>query len=73
MIRRRPSLSSGGGGGGGGGQNVKRPDGYVRGYNEVVNSTHDVESEELVKLLRHLGQAGIDISHITAGPTDDKK
>jgi hypothetical protein len=60
-------------GGGGGGQNVKRPDGYVRGYNEVVNSTHDVESEELVKLLRHLGQAGIDISHITAGPTDDKK
>jgi hypothetical protein len=61
------------GGGGGGGQNVKRPDGYVRGYNEVVNSTHDVESEELVKLLRHLGQAGIDISHITAGPTDDKK
>lgn len=61
------------GGGGGGGQNVKRPDGYVRGYNEVVNTTHDVESEELVKLLRHLGQAGIDISHITAGPTDDKK
>lgn len=61
------------GGGGGGGQNVKRPDGYVRGYNEVVNSTHDVESEELVKLLRHLGQAGIDISHITAGPTDNDK
>jgi hypothetical protein len=61
------------GGPGGGGQNVKRPDGYVRGYNEVVNTTHDVESEELVKLLRHLGQAGIDISHITAGPTDDKK
>ncbi len=60
-------------GGGGGGQNQKRPDGYVRGYNEVVNSTHDVESEELVKLLRHLGQAGIDISHITAGPTDNDK
>ena len=58
---------------GGGGQRHKRPDGYVRGYNEVINSAHDVESEELVKLLRHLGQAGIDLSHITAGPTDNDK
>lgn len=57
----------------GGGQIHKRPDGYVRGYNEIINSARDVESEELVKLLRHLGQAGIDVSHITAGPTDNDK
>jgi hypothetical protein len=59
--------------GGGGGQKLKRPDGYVRGYNEITSSTSDIESEELVKLLRHLGQAGIDVSHIAAGPTDNDK
>lgn len=59
--------------GGGGGKRLKRPDGYVRGYNEVSSNVRDVESEELVKLIRHLGQAGIDISHIVNDPNDDKK
>lgn len=66
-------LATNDNGGGGGGKRLKRPDGYVRGYNEVSGTVRDVESEELVKLIRHLSQAGIDISHIVNDPNDDKK
>jgi hypothetical protein len=62
------------------GTKYKRPDAYVRGYNTTMGKfcKKEYDSKELVLIMRHLGQLGIDLSHIIDGvkdntPTDPKE
>jgi hypothetical protein len=69
----KPKAAGGGAGSGGTGTKYKRPDAYVRGYNTTMNKfcKKEFDSKELILIMRHLGQLGIDLNHIVDGVQDN--